>query len=884
MATPTSTPTPATPGLIADAAAPQIAGGPPPAPKVEKARPKIRASKAALTISPGAVARLRALLTGPTPRLIRIGVKNKGCAGLAYNLEYVEKGGRFDEVVEQDGVQVLIDSKALFSIIGSRMDWTEDALSSKFTFENPNIKDASWSTFTEMLAPANPDNRPLPPGWNQHFDATRNTWYYVCTNVKPPHVTTEHPLGQQAIPRTSPAQSETTETREPPTPEYEPALSLQPVQPIQPKSSKLSFAQQLYASASNPTQAYKPPSIHAPIIPTPPMSPQAATPGYSPRIAPGDHSAPPNSTANMHDFNHNSARRPLSVHGYPAAHRAPHRAQTYGAVATPASAQSHSHHHRTSTISGGMMSRAKPTPNFTTTLRPPSEVSESLNTHTTAAFQAAASYPSPPPTSTRHSRSLPPTPLSPPSQFTQPSFPQSPPSHTASPPAVSPPTASPVSSPTFQHPPPAVQQSPPPFQQPPPPTLQPPPPAFQPPPHPPLPQAPPPPPAPRPLHIPPHMHHPPMPVQVQTVHLPPPPPPPPPPSKTSTATNFLKSQAGQALGKIAVGVAGGALSSAFGGSPSTGISSLGGLGASIGGALVNNLGANGDGSDLVSSVAGGLFSGFSPQDGNNIPGVDAINALQGALPGQGGFSGPDYGSIVSGLMHSLPHQQQQQPPQPQQQPQPQYQPQHQPLPQQHQQYQPHPTAPAPNSGGGGGGNAFHNAYSAQIQANQQAAQAQAQAQAQIQAQLQANQQAQAQAQAQIQVQIQQQTQQTQTLAEMIREQSQKQTAQFQQQLQLQIQQQNEQAQQAFAQSYLQTMDAINQQTANSFNQQNAYNQQTMNAFNQQFNQQLQPQDPTQTDNSFLTDFGQAMLSNFSGDPTGGNGDFGLSNLLALASS
>ena len=89
-------------------------------------------------------------------------MRNKGCAGLSYHLEYVDKPGKFDEVVEQDGVKVLIDSKALFSIIGSEMDWKEDALrcvfvevwkggrmlteddvvSSKFTFKNPNVVDA----------------------------------------------------------------------------------------------------------------------------------------------------------------------------------------------------------------------------------------------------------------------------------------------------------------------------------------------------------------------------------------------------------------------------------------------------------------------------------------------------------------------------------------------------------------------------------------------------------------------------------------------------------------------------------------------------------------------------------------------------------------------
>lgn len=71
--------------------------------------------------------------------MIRVGVKNRGCSGLAYHLEYVEKPGKFDETVEQDGVKVLIDSKALFSIIGSEMDWVEDKLNARFVFRNPNI-------------------------------------------------------------------------------------------------------------------------------------------------------------------------------------------------------------------------------------------------------------------------------------------------------------------------------------------------------------------------------------------------------------------------------------------------------------------------------------------------------------------------------------------------------------------------------------------------------------------------------------------------------------------------------------------------------------------------------------------------------------------------
>ncbi|KAL8863186.1 MAG: hypothetical protein Q9178_000561 [Gyalolechia marmorata] len=109
--------------------------GPPPR------KSRLRARKAAMTVTPAATAQLRNLLTQPDPKLIRVGVKNRGCSGLAYNLEYVEKPGMFDEAVEQDGVKVLIDSKALFSIIGSEMDWVEDKLNQRFVFRNPNIKE-----------------------------------------------------------------------------------------------------------------------------------------------------------------------------------------------------------------------------------------------------------------------------------------------------------------------------------------------------------------------------------------------------------------------------------------------------------------------------------------------------------------------------------------------------------------------------------------------------------------------------------------------------------------------------------------------------------------------------------------------------------------------
>lgn len=109
------------------------------APKAAKPRRTLRARKAALKLTPLAIQHLRKLMDNPEPKFIRVGVRNRGCSGLSYHLEYVDKPGKFDESVEQDGVKVLIDSKALFSIIDSEMDWNEDALSRKFVFRNPNV-------------------------------------------------------------------------------------------------------------------------------------------------------------------------------------------------------------------------------------------------------------------------------------------------------------------------------------------------------------------------------------------------------------------------------------------------------------------------------------------------------------------------------------------------------------------------------------------------------------------------------------------------------------------------------------------------------------------------------------------------------------------------
>lgn len=112
----------------------------PPQKQQRRKRRTLKPLKAPITLTENAKSHLRALSSGPNPKLIRISVKNRGCSGLSYHLEYVDKPEKFDEIVTQDDIKVVIDSKALFSIIGSEMDWVDNKLSSKFVFKNPNSK------------------------------------------------------------------------------------------------------------------------------------------------------------------------------------------------------------------------------------------------------------------------------------------------------------------------------------------------------------------------------------------------------------------------------------------------------------------------------------------------------------------------------------------------------------------------------------------------------------------------------------------------------------------------------------------------------------------------------------------------------------------------
>jgi iron-sulfur cluster assembly protein len=85
---------------------------------------------------------------------VRIGVKNGGCAGMEYTMEYADEIKPTDEVVEDKGVKLLIDPRAVLFLLGTEMDFKAEKLSAQFVFNNPNQTSACGCGESVQITPA----------------------------------------------------------------------------------------------------------------------------------------------------------------------------------------------------------------------------------------------------------------------------------------------------------------------------------------------------------------------------------------------------------------------------------------------------------------------------------------------------------------------------------------------------------------------------------------------------------------------------------------------------------------------------------------------------------------------------------------------------------
>lgn len=113
----------------------------------------------AIRLTDAAAARIRDILAGSDGAHsgVRVGVVNGGCAGMSYTMDYAEGAGPLDEVVEDKGVRIFIDPKAVMFLIGTEMDFVRDKLAARFVFNNPNQTAACGCGESVTLKPAAED-------------------------------------------------------------------------------------------------------------------------------------------------------------------------------------------------------------------------------------------------------------------------------------------------------------------------------------------------------------------------------------------------------------------------------------------------------------------------------------------------------------------------------------------------------------------------------------------------------------------------------------------------------------------------------------------------------------------------------------------------------
>ena len=122
-----------------------------PAPRrPRRERPKV------VRLTDAAAARITAIMDQAPGRYVgvRVGVKNGGCAGMEYTMEYAESRGPIDEVVEDKGVTLLVEPKAVLFLLGTEMDFVTEKLSARFVFNNPNQTDACGCGDSVSITPA----------------------------------------------------------------------------------------------------------------------------------------------------------------------------------------------------------------------------------------------------------------------------------------------------------------------------------------------------------------------------------------------------------------------------------------------------------------------------------------------------------------------------------------------------------------------------------------------------------------------------------------------------------------------------------------------------------------------------------------------------------
>ena len=113
----------------------------------------------AMSVTAAAAERVKEIVAAADKPIVgvRVGVKNGGCAGMSYTMEFAEAVAANDEVVEDKGVKLLIDPKALLFLLGSEMDFKVDKLAASFVFKNPNETSACGCGESVAITPASPE-------------------------------------------------------------------------------------------------------------------------------------------------------------------------------------------------------------------------------------------------------------------------------------------------------------------------------------------------------------------------------------------------------------------------------------------------------------------------------------------------------------------------------------------------------------------------------------------------------------------------------------------------------------------------------------------------------------------------------------------------------